>query len=219
MAEIKYAFGKFNKEIMARAIAKDAAVSTKQAIEIANYLRHRKLAQAKNLLNMVMEKKHAIPFKRFNDGVGHKPGKIAAGRYPVKASRVFLKLIESVEANAQIKGLNTSELELIHICAHKAHCPVHHGRHSGREFKRTHVEVVVKETAEKKKTKKQEKQKQKLKQETTQQVKQEKPKETTPIATPVESAKIVEKSMDNKPVEQKSAEQKSEKPVETKIED
>ena len=156
MAEQKYAFEKFNNELMARAMGRDTAVSTKQAIEISNYLRHRKLTQAKALLESVIQKKHAIPFKRFTDGVGHKPGKMAAGRYPIKASRVFLKLLESVEANAQTKGLNTSELEIVHICAHQAHRPVHYGRNSGREFKRTHIEVVVQETAGKKREKKEE---------------------------------------------------------------
>ena len=153
MTEHKYAFSKFNKELMARAIGRDVPISTKQAIEIANHLRHRKLVQAKNLLKMVVQKKHAVPFKRFTNGLGHKPGKIASGRYPIKAAGVFLKLMESVEANAQTKGLNTGELEIIHICAHKAHSPVHYGRHSGREFKRSHVEVVVQETTGKKKGK------------------------------------------------------------------
>jgi large subunit ribosomal protein L22 len=157
MAEQKYAFEKFNKELMAKAMGRDAAISTKQAVEISNYLRHRKVSQAKNLLEMAIQKKHAIPFKRFTDGLGHKPGKMAAGRYPVKASKVFLKLLESVEANAQTKGLNTSELEIVHICAHQAHRPVHYGRNSGREFKRTHIELVVQETAEKKREKKEEK--------------------------------------------------------------
>jgi large subunit ribosomal protein L22 len=150
MPQYNYAFQKFNKELMARAVGRDVAISTKQAIEISNYLRHRKLIQAKRLLEGVIELKQAIPFKRFTDGLGHKRGKMAAGRYPVKASRAFLKLLESAEANAQTKGLNTSELEIIHICAHKAHCPVHYGRHHGREFKRTHVELVVQETAQKK---------------------------------------------------------------------
>lgn len=156
MTNNKYAFGKFNSELMARALGRDMAISTKQSIEIANHLRHRKLTQAKSLMEMVIKKKHAVPFKRFTDGVGHRPGKLASGRYPVKAAKAFLKLLESVEANAQTKGLNTSELEIIHICAHKAHSPVHYGRHSGREFKRSHIEIVVQETAGKKKDAKKE---------------------------------------------------------------
>jgi large subunit ribosomal protein L22 len=153
MPQYKYAFQAFNEELMARAIGRDAAISSKQSIEISNYLRHRKLVQAKRLLEEVIEKKRPIPFRRFTNALGHKPGKLTSGRYPIKASRVFLKLLEAVEANAQTKGLNSNELEIIHICAHKAHNPVHYGRHHGREFKRTHIEVVVQETTKKKEKK------------------------------------------------------------------
>ncbi|MBU2561289.1 MAG: 50S ribosomal protein L22 [Nanoarchaeota archaeon] len=155
MASYNYAFQNFNEELMARAVGRDLGISTKQSIEICNYLRHRKLEQAKRLLEEVIGKKRAIPFKRFTNGLGHRSGKIAAGRYPLKACTAILKLLESTEANAQTKGLNTGELEIIHICAHRASQPVHYGRHHGREFKRTHVEVVVQETVAKKKGEKQ----------------------------------------------------------------
>lgn len=150
MALYKYAFGKFNKELMARASARDAPVSTKTAIEMCNFLRKRKLSQAKVLMQEVQDMKRAVPFKRFTDGVGHRAGKLASGRFPQKGSRIMLNLLESVEANAQLKGLNTNELSIIHICAHKAHTPVHYGRNSGRSYKRTHIEIVVQETPSKK---------------------------------------------------------------------
>ncbi|MBI5880864.1 50S ribosomal protein L22 [archaeon] len=118
MAEYKYAFQGLNKELIARAVARDVEASTKQSIEICNYLRHRKLAQAKATLERVILKEQAIPFKRFMNALGHKPG-MASGRYPIKASKIFLKLLESVEANAQTKGLNTSNLEIVHICCQK----------------------------------------------------------------------------------------------------
>ena len=153
MPQYKYAFKAYNKELMARAVGRDVAISVKQAIEISNYLRNRKLAQAKMLLEKVIEKKQAVPFKRFTNALGHRPGKMTSGRYPVKASQEFLNLLEAAESNAQIKGLNTSELQIIHLCAHKAHSPVHYGRHSGREFKRTHIELVLQETVTKEKPK------------------------------------------------------------------
>ncbi len=149
MTDHKYAFQGFNKELMARALGRDLGISAKQSIEICNYLRKRKLTQAKLLLAEVIVKKRAIPFKRFTNGLGHRSGKLASGRYPIKACTAILKLLELIEANAQTKGLNTNELEIIHICAHKAHSPVHYGRNQGREFKRTHVEVVVQETVAK----------------------------------------------------------------------
>ncbi|MFH1063477.1 MAG: 50S ribosomal protein L22 [Candidatus Woesearchaeota archaeon] len=152
MTHNNYAFQGFNKDIMARAMGRDLEISTKQSIEMSSYLRHRKVSQAKKLLIDIIAQKKALPFTRFTNGLGHKPGKLASGRYPVKTSQAFIGLLDSVEANAQTKGMNTSNLEIIHICAHRASSPLHQGRHSGRAFKRTHVELVVQESSAKLKT-------------------------------------------------------------------
>jgi len=149
MAEYKYSFQNFNKELMSRAVGRDLEISPKQAIEICNYLRHRKLQQAKSTLERVLEMKQAIPFRRFTNGLGHRAGKMSSGRYPIKTSTAILKLLESVEANAQTKGLNTGELEIVHISTQRAAAPMHYGRHHGMKFKRAHVEIVVQETAKK----------------------------------------------------------------------
>lgn len=145
----KYANKKYEPEHMAKAVSNSLSISTKHAIEICSLLRHKELSYAKELLKKAIEKKQAIPFTRFNSDVGHKPG-IGPGRYPKKASEEILKLLECIEANAQFKGLNTSELTIEHICAHKAGKAMRYGRQRGRTSKRTHVEVMVKETAKKK---------------------------------------------------------------------
>ncbi|MBW2983682.1 50S ribosomal protein L22 [Candidatus Woesearchaeota archaeon] len=145
----KYANKKYEPEHMAKAVGTSLSISTKHAIEICTLLRCKELSYAKELLKKAIEKKQAIPFTRFNKDVGHKPG-IGPGRYPKKASGEILKLLECVEANAQFKGLNTSELVINHICAHKAGKAMRYGRQRGRTSKRTHVEVMVKETAKKK---------------------------------------------------------------------
>jgi large subunit ribosomal protein L22 len=227
MVEHKYAFQAFNKELMARGMGRDLPISTKQAIEICNFLRKRKLAQAKNLLEGVIEKKTAVPFKRFTNGLGHKPGKMAAGRFPVKASKACLALLESVEANAQTKGLNTGELEIIHICAHKAHSPVHYGRHQGREFKRTHVEVIVQETAGKSRKETKEVKKEAPKKEEPkaavpkkEEVKTEEPKPAKsekPAEAPTPESTLQEKKEEKKEPKEEAA--KEEKPVEAPAEE
>jgi len=221
MPQYNHAFPAFNKELMARAVGRDMAISTKQAIEICNYLRRRKLAQAKKLLEEVTEKRRAIPFKKFTDGVGHRRGKMAAGRFPVKASTAILKLLESAEANAQTKGLNTGQLEIVHICANKAHSPVHYGRHHGREFKRTHVEVVVQEAKEEKKSTKPSKPSKKADAPAAKPAeKQPEPKKEE--AKPKPEAPKEEKKEDLKPTEEKKPEPEpkaEEKPAETKPEE
>lgn len=136
------------------AVGRSLPVSTKQCIEICNFIRKKPLQRAKSLLNDVIDMKIAVPFKRFT-AVGHRKGKVGPGRYPIKATKEILTILESVEANAQFKGLSTANLIIIHIAANRASIPWRHGRHRGRKTKRTHVEVVVEEKAlEEKKEKK-----------------------------------------------------------------
>ena len=92
------------KEI-AKASGMSLPISTKQSIEICNFIRNKTLEKAKAILERVLEKKEAIPFKRFGSDTGHKRGAIGAGRYPQKTAKEILKVLDSVEANAQAKGL------------------------------------------------------------------------------------------------------------------
>ncbi|MBU0460157.1 MAG: 50S ribosomal protein L22 [Nanoarchaeota archaeon] len=132
-------------EHIAIAKAMNLPVSTKHGVEISNFLRYKKTSFAKRFLEDVIQLKKPVPFKKFNRDVGHKPG-MAAGRYPQKAAKEFLSLIKSVEANAQMKGLNTSNLKITKLLANKASLPMTGGRQR-RGTKRTHLEVEVKEVA------------------------------------------------------------------------
>lgn len=149
MSKYKYSVKNLNDN-QARALARDASVSFKSAIEACNFLRGRNTKQAISLLEKVLDKKIAIPFKRFTNGVGHRKGKgIGAGRYPQKLSDALIKLIKNAEANASIKGLNEN-LKIVHMSAQKASVPMHYGRHPRREMKRAHIELIVEEVEEKK---------------------------------------------------------------------
>jgi len=146
-----YSAKDYNKENMARAIGKSLPISFKQSIEICDFIRDRDVHFAKDALSKVTNQELAIPFKRFNKGVGHKKN-IASGRYPKNASREFLNLINHVEANAQFKGLNTSNLVITHIIPNKASTVLHYGRKRSRKSKRTNVEIVVQEMSKDKKS-------------------------------------------------------------------
>lgn len=141
MSEYKYAYRNYEED-MARAVGRDLGISLKQAIEITKGLRNKDLEKAQAKLNRVIEKKEAVKFTRFTNGLGHKPG-MAAGRYPIKACVEILKLLNQVEANAQTKGLG--RCKIVHIAAQQANKPQRYGRKSRVEMKRAHVEVVVKE--------------------------------------------------------------------------
>jgi len=144
----RYSFTKYEEATMAKALGSNVSISTKHAIEICNFLKKKKVSYAKRLLEEVKEFKTAVPMKRYTNGAGHKKGKIAAGQYPIKASTVILKLLESAETNAQQKGLNTADLKIIHMCAHKAARPMRMGRQRSRQTKRSHVEIIIQEVRE-----------------------------------------------------------------------
>jgi large subunit ribosomal protein L22 len=138
-------------ENIAKASSLNLAISTKDSVEISNFLRYKPLSFAKAYLEEVVELKKAIPLKRFIRDVGHKKG-MSSGRYPVKAAKQFLVLLNSVEANAQFKGLNTSGLKITKLISNKASIPSTGGR-SRTGTKRTSLEIEVKEASDKKKDK------------------------------------------------------------------
>ena len=144
MASYKYST-QLKNEQTACAVGRDLGISTKAGVEICRWLRYRNLYKAKNLLQMVMDKKMAVPYFRFNTDVGHKPG-IKSGRFPFNASKEILSLLNSAEKNAVFKNLEIENLKIVHINAQKASAPTQNGRHGGRVMKRTHVEVVLAES-------------------------------------------------------------------------
>lgn len=139
-----YTYANYSKEHMAKALGTALPISFKQSVEICRFIKNRNVEEAKKILHNVAEKKAAVPFKRYNWDLGHKK-KLGPASYPEKASKEFIRLIESVEANAQFKGLNTSNLIITHVSAHKAGKAWHFGRKTRRKMKRTNVEIVVEE--------------------------------------------------------------------------
>ena len=131
---------------MAKAVLIASPISPKHCIEICNLVRKKPLDSARKILEDVVDMKKPIPFKRFNSDVGHKKG-MGPGRYPVKAAQAILDLMDSVEANAQFKGLNTGNLFIRHISTQRAARPMRFGRQRGLLGKRSTVELVVEEKA------------------------------------------------------------------------
>jgi len=213
----KYAFEEYNTELMSKACGLSLGISTKQGVEICNAVRKKPLPRAKKILADAIEGKKAIPFKRFNSDVGHKT-KIGPGRYAIKASTEILNIIKSAESNAQIKGLNTNNMIIRHICCHKASTPWHFGRQRGIKMKRTHVEVVLEEVKGVKEEKKKSTKKKETttKPETTKEVKQEKVEK---VVEEKKEEKQKEQVPQEKVVEQPKPEIKKSQSQESKKED
>ncbi len=127
-------------------------ISFKHAVEITRTIRGMPLPAAKVFLEDVIDKRAAVPVKRFNRGVPHRKGTgFGAGRYPLKAAGAILQVLLNAENNAEVFGLDPEELRVKHIAAHKGagwmgHTPRAHGRSTARKRDRVNVEVVLEST-------------------------------------------------------------------------
>lgn len=130
-----------NEEHSAKVITRNAPISTKVSIEICSFIRGRKLSFAVNQLNLVLKKKQAVPYKRFNRQVAHKASVKHAGRYPQNASKEFLNLLNTLKANAIYKGLNEEGLVISEAIANRGPGRFHYGRMRGIRHKSTHIEL------------------------------------------------------------------------------
>ena len=143
-----------DNKIDAIAFGRNLPISTKQAVEVCNFIRGKNIQKAKTILGEVIKMKTAVPFRRFNKDMGHKRGRIAAGRYPIKTSQHILGIINSAEINAQAKGMNSQNLFIKLIEANRGTGTQRYGRRRGISAKRTHIEVTLFEKEQKKKAEK-----------------------------------------------------------------
>jgi large subunit ribosomal protein L22 len=134
----------------AKASGRELRVSPKAAREVCTAVKGMKLDQAKELLELVRQKKKAVPFRRFNKKMPHRKGlqKVAAGRYPVGAAEKILEILETAESNAIYKGLDTELLRVAHASAYpgtkiKRYIPRAMGRPTPRFETLCHVEIVL----------------------------------------------------------------------------
>ena len=205
-------------ENAAKAVGVGLNISTKQSIEVCKHIRGRSTTAAKKILNEAIALKKAIPFTRFTNGVGHRRGDIGSGSYAPKTCGEILKLVESAEANAQYKGLNSSNLFLIHVSAQQGPGQWRYGRKRRQRMKSTHIEIVVEEKAVPKKDTKKAGKEVKNAEPVSKEVKAE-TKKTAPVAEKKPTAKPAIK--EEKKVEVKTApvgKKVEEKPVEKKAE-
>ena len=143
---------KFDKERMVRAAGRNMNISRKHAVEIMNAIRGMWLNDAIRLLEDVVALRRPIPFKRFKRDVGHRRElqKRKIGRYPQKAARHILKVLNSLKANAEDKGLDPDKIRIIHAVAHKGprryrRVPRAFGMSAQEIIQFVHVEVIGEE--------------------------------------------------------------------------
>ncbi len=136
----------YDKKKMARACKRWVRISHKAASEVARHVAGMKVEKAKRFLMDIVKMRRAVPFRRYNSDLAHKPG-IGAGRYPVGVAREILDLVESAEKNAENLGLDVSRLYIRSLLVMKA-STFRRPRRSGlspHTRKNVHLSIVLEE--------------------------------------------------------------------------
>jgi len=119
-------------------------ISTKHSIAVCKFIKGKKVENAINDLEKVINKKKPVPMK---GEIPHRKGKgISSGRYPKKAAEHFIKLLKSLSANA-----NLHEIEdpfIVNAIANLGARP--YGRFGRIKRKRTHIQIIAKKLNKKK---------------------------------------------------------------------
>jgi large subunit ribosomal protein L22 len=105
----------------AKAMLRERHMSHKHSKEIAREIKGKTAGEAVAYLESVLEGEVSVPFKSHNSGVGHRNDIDGwdAGRYPKKASKAFLDLLENAVNNADHQGFDGEGMTVEHVAAHK----------------------------------------------------------------------------------------------------
>jgi large subunit ribosomal protein L22 len=151
MVHFGYAMQNYDRTRHVRASIREKQISHKHAREIANHIKGMSIEKARDYLQAVINKERAVPFKRYNEQVGHRsdPG-VMSGRYPQKSAREFIKLLDNLESNAEYKGMDLDRLKIVNATVHKGvlikrFTTRAFGRASPKNNVLTHVEMVAQE--------------------------------------------------------------------------
>jgi large subunit ribosomal protein L22 len=153
--------GKFDPEKMARATGKELHISPKHSMEICRAIRGLPITSAIDLLENVIALKEPIRFRRYNSMVPHRRRNGYSrfggpGRYPVKAAKAILRVIESAQANAEKTIDDLGDVEDLRISTAAAAkgrviggwMPRAHGRWEKFDQETVNIEIILEMTEE-----------------------------------------------------------------------
>jgi len=124
------------KKDYAKINVKDLHMSTKQAVAICNFIKNKTPELAIKQLEQVINMKRAIPMK---GEIPHRKG-MMSGRYPINATKIFIKLIKQLVANAEVNELE-EPIIIQRAIPNQAARPMR--RSGSQKFKRTHVQLIA----------------------------------------------------------------------------
>ena len=126
--------------------AKDLSISTKYSAAICKFIKYKPISVAIKELEEVMAFKRAIPVK---GEIPHRKGKIMSGRYITKTTQHFIKLLKSLNANANMHEIEEPIISF--AMANMASKP--YGKFGRVRKKRSHVTIKARSKKENKKNK------------------------------------------------------------------
>jgi len=108
-------------ETTAKAMLRERRMSHKHGKEIAREIKGMTAEEAVEYLESVVAGERSVPFRSHNSGVGHRDDIDGwdAGRYPEKASKAFLDLLQNAVGNAEHGGFEGDSMHIKHVAVHK----------------------------------------------------------------------------------------------------
>lgn len=153
----RYGYNSTNPAKSASAKGSHLRVSFKNTRETAQAISGWELEKAKQYLTQVLDRKRAIPMRRYNSSIGRaaqgKEFGVTKARWPVKAVEFIQHLLGNAQANAEAKGLDVSSLKISHIQVNRAPDQRRrtyraHGRINAFSSHPCHIEVILSESGE-----------------------------------------------------------------------
>merc|ERR1711904_129002 len=154
---VRYAATHIDSAKSAKSRGSYLRVSFKNTRETAQAINGWKLERAVKYLENVQELKAAVPMRRYAGSTGRSAqGKqfgVSKARHPVKSAEFLLGLLKNAEANADTKGLDTSNLIVKRIQVNQAPKQRRrtyraHGRINPYMSNPCHIELILVEGAE-----------------------------------------------------------------------
>ncbi|QKX62016.1 uncharacterized protein TRUGW13939_09172 [Talaromyces rugulosus] len=154
---VRYAAQEISNAKSARARGSYLRVSFKNTRETAQAINGWKLQRALVYLDNVVNHKEAVPMRRYAGSTGRtaqgKQFGVSKARWPVKSAEQLLGLLKNAEANADTKGLDTSNLVVKHIQVNQApkgrrRTYRAHGRINPYMTNPCHIELILTEGEE-----------------------------------------------------------------------
>ncbi|CAG8474310.1 1400_t:CDS:10 [Ambispora leptoticha] len=154
---VRYSTTPQNSDKSAKTRGAYLRVHFKNTREAAKSISGRKLLNAIKYLEDVKAHKQAVPFRRFNGGVGRCAQAKAfgatqdeIGRWPEKSADFLLGLLKNAQSNAELKHLDVENLVISHIQVNRAPKQRRrtyraHGRINPYMSSPCHIEIIVSE--------------------------------------------------------------------------